>query len=128
MYFHNVANFKYMETTLTNQSFIYEEIKGRLNSGNSLDHSDQDLLSSSLPAKNLNIKIHRSIIFPVVLYGCETWSLTLREEHRLRMFEYCALRKIFGPKVDDVIRGWRKLHNKEINDLYSKPNIIWVIN
>jgi hypothetical protein len=64
---------------------------------------------------------------PVVLYGCETWSLTLREERRLRVFENRVLRKIFGPKRNEVIREWRKLHNEELNDLYSSPNIVRVI-
>jgi hypothetical protein len=61
------------------------------------------------------------------LYGCETWSLTLREEHRLRVFENRVLRRIFGPKGDEVTGEWRRLHNKELNDLYSSPNIIRVI-
>ena len=87
----------------------------------------QNLLSSSLLSKNLKIKIYRSIILPVVLYGCETWSLTLREEHRLRVFENRALRRIFGPKRDGVTGEWRKLHNEELNDLYSSPNIVRVI-
>jgi hypothetical protein len=60
----------------------------------------------------------------VVLYGCETWSLTLREEHRLRVFEDRVLRRIFGPKRDEVTGGWRKLHNEELHNLYSSPNII----
>jgi len=61
------------------------------------------------------------------LYGCETWSLTLREEHRLRVFENKELRRIFGPKRDEVTREWRKLHNEQLKDLYSSPNIVWVI-
>ena len=64
---------------------------------------------------------------PVVLYGCETWSLTLREEHRLRVFENRVLRRIFGPRRDEVTEEWRKLHNEELNDLYSSPYIIRVI-
>ena len=67
--------------------------------------------------ENTNIKIHRTIILPVVLYGCETWSLTLREERRLRVFENRVLRRIFGPKRDRVTGEWRKLHNEELNDL-----------
>jgi hypothetical protein len=63
----------------------------------------------------------------VVLYGCETWSLTLREEHRLRVFEHRALRRIFGPKRDEVTEEWRKLHNEELRDLYSSPSIIRII-
>jgi hypothetical protein len=71
--------------------------------------------------------IYRSIILPVVLYGCETWSLTLRKEHRLRVFENRVLRGIFGPKRDEVTGEWRRLHNEELNDLCSSPNIIRVI-
>jgi len=74
-------------------------------------------LSSRLLTKNLKIKIYRTIILPVVLYGCETWSLTLRVESRLRVFENRALRRIFRPKRDEVIGEWRKLHNEELNDL-----------
>jgi hypothetical protein len=86
-----------------------------------------NLLSSSLLSKNINIKIYRTIILPVVLYGCKTWSLTLREEHRLRVFENRVVRGIFGPKRDGVTGEWRRLHNEELNDLYSPPNIIRVI-
>jgi len=73
-------------------------------------------LSSSLLSKNLNIKIYRDKILPAVLYGCETWSLTLREERRPRVFENSVLRRIFGPKRDEATRVWRKLHNEELND------------
>jgi len=81
-----VEEFKYLGTTL-NQNSIQEEIKSRLKLGNACYYSVQNLLSSSLLSKNLKIKIYRTIILPVVLYGCETWSLTLREERRLRVFE-----------------------------------------
>jgi hypothetical protein len=77
--------------------------------------------------KNTKIKIYRTTILPVVLYGCETWSLTLREEHRLRVFENRGLRRIFGPKRDGVTGKWRRLHNEERNDLYCSRNIIRVI-
>ena len=77
--------------------------------------------------QNVKIKMHRTIILPVVLYGCETWLLTFREDRRLRVFENRVLRRIFGPKRDEVTREWRKLHNEELNDLYSSPNIIQVI-
>jgi hypothetical protein len=76
---------------------------------------------------NLKIKIYRIIILPVVLYGCETWSLTLREERRLRLLENRVVRRIFGPKRLMVSGERRKLHNEAFNDLYSSPNIVWVI-
>ena len=89
----------------------------------------QNLLSSSLLYKKLKIKIYtcRTIILPVVLYGYETWSLTLREECRLRVFENRALRRVFGTKRDKVTGEWRKLHNEELSDLYSLPNIVQVV-
>ena len=77
--------------------------------------------------KNLKIEIHRTVILVFVLYGCETWSRTLREERRLRVFESRVLRRIFGPRRDEVTGEWRKLHNEELNVLYCSPNIIWVI-
>jgi hypothetical protein len=80
-----------------------------------------------LLSKNIRLKIYRTIILPVVLYGCETWSLTLREEHRLRVFENRVLRGIFGPKRDEVTGEWRRLHNEELYDLYFSQNIIRVI-
>jgi len=67
------------------------------------------------------------IILPVVLYGCETWSLTLREERKLRVFENMVLRRIFGTRRDEVTGEWRRLHNEELNDLYSSANIVRVI-
>jgi hypothetical protein len=83
----------------------------------------QKLLSSSLLPKNTKTKIYRSIVLSVVLYGCETWSPTLREEHRLRVCENRVLRKIFGPKGDVVTGQWRRLHNEELYDLYFSLNI-----
>jgi hypothetical protein len=79
-------------------------------------------LSSRLLARNVKVKIHKTIILPVVLYGCETWSLMLREEHRLGVFENRVLRRIFGPKRDEVTGEWRKLHSEELHILYSSPN------
>jgi len=77
----------------------------------------QNLLSTRLLSKNLKIKIYRTIILPIALYGCETWSLTLREERRLRVFEDRVLRRVFGSKRDEVTGEWRKLHNEELRDL-----------
>ena len=125
--FERVEVFKYLGTALTNQNYIQEEIKDRFKSGNACYHSVQNLLSSILLSKNLKIKVHRNIIFPVVLYGCETWSLTLRYERRLWDFENRALRRIFGPKWDEVTGDWRKLYNEELNDLYCSPNSVQVI-
>jgi hypothetical protein len=114
-----VEEFKYLGTMLINQYSIQEEIKGRLKLEHACYYSVQNLLSSSLLSKNLKNQ--------GVLYGCETWSLTLREERRLRMFENRVLRRVFGPKRDKVTGEWRKLHNDELSDLYSLPNIVWVV-
>jgi hypothetical protein len=81
-------------------------------------------LSSRLLSKIIKIRIYKTIILPVVPYGCETWSLALEEEHRLRVFEE---RRVFGPKRDEVTGGWRKLHNEEHHNFYSSPSIIRMI-
>jgi len=122
-----VKEFKYQGTTITDQNSIQEEIKSRLKLGTACYHSVQNLLSSRLLSKNLKIKIYRTIILPVVFYGCETRSLTLREERRLRLFENRVLRKVFGPKRDEATGERRKLHNEELNDLYSLSNIVRVV-
>ena len=114
--------FGYLGATFTNQNSIQEEIKSRLNLQNACYHPVQKLLSSSLLSKNLKLKIHRTVILPLVLYGCETWSLILREELRLRVFENRALRGTFGPKRDEATGEWRKLHNEELIYLCFSPN------
>jgi hypothetical protein len=114
-------------TTVTNQNLIQEEIKRRLNSGNACYHSVQNLLSSCLLSKNVKVRIYKTIILLVILYGCETWSLAVREKHKLRVFENRVLRRIFGLKRDRVMGGWRKLHNEELHNLYSSPRIIRII-
>jgi sorting nexin-29 len=108
-----VEDFKYLGITLTNQNSIEEEIKSRLKLGTACYYSVENLLSSSLLSKTLKIKMYRTIILPVFLYRCETWSLILREERRLQVFENRVLRRVFGPKRDDVTGEWRKLHNEE---------------
>jgi hypothetical protein len=106
-FFENVAHFRYLGTATINQSLFQKKIKRRLNSDNACYYSAQNLLSSRLLSKNIKIKMHKTIILPVVLYGCETWSLTL---------------KLFEPKRDEVTGGWRKLHNEELHSLYSSPS------
>jgi len=130
VHFERVEQFKYLGNDFKNkiQNSIQKEIKSRLKSGNVCYHSGQNVLCSSLLSKNLKIKIYRTIILPFVLYGCETWSLTLREEERrLMVFENMVLRGIFGAKRDEVTGEWRKLHTEELNDLYCSPNIVRVI-
>jgi len=112
-----VEEFKYLGTILTRQNSIPEEIKSRLMLGNACYHSVQNLLSSRLLSKNLKIKIYRNLIYPVVLYVCEIWWLTLREERKLREYENMVLRRIFGPRKEEVTGEWRRLNNEELNDL-----------
>jgi hypothetical protein len=96
-----VAQFRYLGTII-NQNVIQEEIKRRFNSGSACYHSVQNLLSSRLLSKNIKIRKYKNIILPVILYGCEICSLLLREKYRLRVFENRVLRRIFGPKGDEV--------------------------
>ena len=116
LYYFNVKCihiFKFLDSNLEDKRFCY--------------HSVQNLLSSRLLFKNLKIKIYRTIILPVVLYGCETWPLTLREERKLRVSEKMVLRRIFGPRREEVTGECRRLHNEELNDLCSSSNIVRVI-
>jgi hypothetical protein len=121
--------------TVTNPNLILEEIKKRLSTFNACYYSVPNLLSPCLLSKNVKIRIYicksyieyTRLILPVVLYGFETWSLTLREEHRLKVFEKRLLRRIFGSKRDEVIGEWRKLHKEELYDLYAFLSIIRMI-
>ena len=115
---------KYLGTTLTNQNSIHEEIKNRSKSGNVCYPSLQNPLSSSFLSTNINTKIFRTLILPVVFYGCKAWSLTLGEEHGLRAFENMVLRTIFRLKRDEVTGEWSRIHNGEVYNLYSLSNII----
>jgi hypothetical protein len=110
-----VEKFKHLGKTLANQNSVQEEIKSRLKLGNACYHSVQNLLCSSLLSSNLKLKKYVTTVLPVVLYGCETWSPTLREERRVRVLG------IFGPKGDEVTRVWRKLHKEELNKLCFSP-------
>jgi len=125
--FERVEQSTHLGTNIMDRNSIQEEIKSKFKSGNACCHAVQNVLTSSLPSKNIMFKIHRTIIWPVVFYGCETWSFTLREERRLRVFENRVVRRIFGPKSDEVTGERRKLHNEELNNLYSSPNIVRVI-
>jgi hypothetical protein len=106
---------------------IHVGVKSRLNSGNACYHALENLSSSRQLSKNAKIKIYKAIILLLVLCGYETWSLTLREEHRLRVFENRALRRMLGPKRDEMPGGWRKSHNVELHNLCCSPNIVRVI-
>jgi hypothetical protein len=98
---------------------MHEDINSRVNSRNACYHSVQILLSSRLLTRNVKIKIYKIIILPVVLYGCETWSLTLREEHRLKTFKNRVLRGIFGLRRDEVTGEMRTLYSGELHNLHS---------
>jgi hypothetical protein len=119
-----VPHFKFLGTTVIN--LIHEEIKMILDSGNSCYHSAQNILSSRLLFKSVEITIYKTIFLLVVLYGCGTFSLTLMEGHRLRVFENRALNRIFGPRREVTV-GWRKLRNEELHDLYCSSSLTRMI-
>jgi hypothetical protein len=121
-----VEEFKYLGTTL-NQISVQEEIKSTMSSGNACYHLVQNPVSPCLLFKNLEIKIYRTIILSVVVYGSATWSLTLRKECKMKVSENKVLRRIFGPKRDKVTGEWRKLHNEELHELYSSSNVVQMI-
>jgi hypothetical protein len=106
---------------------VQEDIKNRLNSGNACDHSVQNLLSSCLLSKNLKTKIYKIIILSAVLYGCEIWSITFREEHRSMVFGNKLPGKISEPTRQEVVGHWKILHNEKLHNLYIPPNIIRAI-
>jgi hypothetical protein len=115
-----------LSTIVTNQNLIQEESKTRLNSDNACYHSVQNLLFSRMPSKRLKLKLCKIIILPMVLYGWQNFYLILREENRLRVYENTFLRRMFGPRRDEVTGGWRKSHNVELHNL-SSPSSTTVI-
>jgi hypothetical protein len=129
---HNISDVRQIEVhtaepLVPDPSGFQEKISRKLSSGDACYLSVQNLLSPSLLSKNVKIRIYRTIILPVVLYGCETWSLTVRKRHRLKVFENRVLRRILRPKKGEVMGEWRKLHNEELRHLYSSISIIRII-
>ena len=122
--FENVEKFRYLGVTVTNTNDIREEFKSRINMGNACYYSLEKMLSSRLLSKKLKVNTYKIIILPVVLYGCATWSLTLREEHRFRDLENKVLRMILGVRKTEITGEWRKIHKAELHALYSSPNVI----
>jgi hypothetical protein len=116
-----------LETTVINPNSIHGEMKSRLNSGNSFYRVVQKLLSCLLLSEEEKIKMYKTIVLPVVLYGCETWFLMLMEDNSLRVLVNRVLRRMFGPNRDGMSGGWRRLHNEELHNLYSSPNTIAMI-
>jgi len=125
--FERVEQLKYLGITLTYQNSIRKEIKSSFKWGSTCYHSVQNLLSPSLLSKNVKSNIYNTIILPAVLYECGTWSLALREERRLSVFENRVLRRIFGPKINEITGERRKLHDEELYELHSSPPTIRVI-
>ena len=116
-----------MGAYVTSKNEVTEEIKSRLVSGNACFYSVQKLLTSRLISRKLKLKIYRTVILPVILYGCESWSTTLADEHKLHVFENKVLRKIYGPKRDEMTGEWRRLHNEELHGLYDSPDVVKIM-
>jgi len=109
--------------TVTNKKF-QKEIKSGLNSEDVYYHAVQNILSSRLLSKILKIKVHKTLILPVILCGCKNLFLAIKLEHSLRVSEYRLLKRIFGPKREEVAGGWRRLHDEELHNFYTSPNAV----
>jgi hypothetical protein len=125
--FERVKEFAYLGALITDRNYIKSELKRRTRSGNACYYSVQKLLATRLLSKKAKLIIYRSIILPVALYGCETWTLTREYENWFRVFENKVLRRIHGPKRDDHTGEWRRLHNEELHSLHAAPDILRVI-
>jgi len=118
-----VNKFKHLGAYITSKNGVTEEIKIRLVSGNACFYS----LPSQLISRKLKLKIYRTVILPVILYGCESWSRTLSDEHKLRVFENKVLRKIYGPKRGATTGEWRRLHNEKFHGLYNSLDVLRIM-
>jgi len=116
--------FKYLGAYVTNKNEVTEEMKSRLVSGNAFFYSVKKLLTSRLISRKLKLKIYKTVILSIILYGCESWSTTLADEHTLRVFENKVLRKIYGPKREEMTGEWRRLHNEVLHGLYDSPEVV----
>jgi hypothetical protein len=122
--FNRVQKFKYLCSLLTQNNEIQEEIKARIHAGNKCYFGLNKLFKSRMLSKSLKIQLYRTLIRPVVMYGCETWTFHKIQQNTLLVFERKILRSIFGPCIERNTEEWRIRHNVEIKELYQKPNIV----
>jgi len=118
-----IETFKYYRAYVISKN----EATDRLISGNACFYSVQKLLTSRFISRKMKLKIYRTVILPVILSGCESWSTTLADEHKLRVFENKVFRKIYGPKRDEMTGKWRRLHNEELHGLYDSLDVVKIL-